>query len=484
MVPRSAPDVTARASLGRLLEESSPIMRLADRFVERGHSLYLVGGAVRDAFVGESRPDPEYDFATDATPDQTRAVVGPIASAVWLQGEAYGTIGAEVEGVRVEITTFRTERYARDSRHPEVAFESDVTTDLSRRDFTINAIAVELPSRRLTDPFAGLQDLSTGVIRTPGDARASLLDDPLRILRAFRFVSQLSHGSDERTAHFQIHVELLDAIAELRDRLVIVSAERVRDELSRLLVGRAPGRGLLLADQVGVVELILPEVSGLKLEQDPVHRHKDVWLHTLAVVENAPPTLEVRLAALLHDIGKPRTRRIGPEGVSFHFHEVVGAEMAARRLAELRYPKRVIDAVTELVRLHHRFHTYRLGWSDSAVRRYARDAGALLERLNQLVRADCTTRNRDKAARLAARMDELEERIHRLAEQEELAGIRPELDGHAVMQHLGIPPGPHVGAALDFLLEVRLEEGLIGRDEALKRLDEWARDRGIRPSGD
>jgi poly(A) polymerase len=354
-----------------------------------------------------------------------------------------------------------------------VSFASDITTDLSRRDFTINAMAVRLPDRLLVDPFGGLDDLAAHAIRTPADPRDSFSDDPLRMLRAFRFASQLD---------FTVAVEVLDAVAELRDLIATVSAERLRDELSRLLLGSSPGEGLRLAEATGLMRHILPELGALKLEQDPVHRHKDVFAHTLAVVERTPPELELRLAARLHDIGKPKTRRIGPEGVSFHHHEIVGADMAAARLAALRYPNEIVHSVTELIRLHHRFHTYRLGWTDSAVRRYVRDAGPRLTALNSLVRADCTTRNRDRARRLAARMEELEARIAELAAREELARIRPELDGHEVMAVLGVLPGPIVGDALRFLLEVRLDEGPIGKPSAVERLLQWARERGIEPS--
>jgi poly(A) polymerase len=479
MAPSLATDQSARTALARLLEEGSPVMEVAERFATAGRELYLVGGAVRDAFSSRSSTTRELDLATDAPPQDTRALLDGIASALWRQGEPFGTIGAEVRGVRMEITTFRTERYAPDSRHPDVAFGTDVKTDLARRDFTINAVAIKLPERALVDPFGGLADLNARVITTPGDPRSSLVDDPLRILRAFRFVAQLAHRVDGKVVRFEIDDGLLEATTELRERLLTVSAERVRDELSKLLVGEAPAQALELADRSGVVELVLPELAALKLQQDPVHRHKDVWLHTLAVVEQTEPDEVLRLAALLHDIGKPKTRRIGPEGVTFHFHEVVGADAAARRLRALRWPNRVVDEVSSLIRLHHRFHTYRLGWTDAAVRRYARDAGPLLHRLNALVRADCTTRNRDRAARLQARMDQLETRIAELAQEEELARIRPELDGHQVMRHLGVPPGPIVGEALEHLLEIRLEEGLIGRDEALKRLDEWAAVKGL-----
>ncbi|HWC15231.1 MAG TPA: CCA tRNA nucleotidyltransferase [Actinomycetota bacterium] len=452
--------------LAQLLDEDSPVLKVAEAFRARDRDLYLVGGSVRDAWL--RRPHEDLDFATGATPDETKEVVNPLASAVWLQGEAFGTVGAEIEGVRMEITTFRTEKYQPSSRHPEVRFASDIETDLSRRDFTINAMAVRLPDKQPVDPFDGVKDLAAKVIRTPLDPTVSFTDDPLRMLRAFRFASQLD---------FEIAPDVVAAIEELREEIKTVSAERIRDELSKLVVGRAPARALDLAEATGLTQHFLPELSTLKLEQDPVHRHKDVFRHTLAVVERTDAQLELRLAALLHDIGKPRMRRIDKDGVSFHHHEVVGAEMAAERLRALRFPNDVVDAVGEIIRLHHRFHTYALGWTDSAVRRYVRDAGPLLPTLNALVRADCTTRNAAKATKLAARMDELEERIRVLAAQEELGRIRPDLDGREVMERLGVSPGPVVGEALAFLLELRLEEGPLGKDEAYRRLDEWARAR-------
>jgi poly(A) polymerase len=426
-----------------------------------------VGGSVRDAWLRRAHDD--LDFATDATPEETKALVRGLAASVWLQGEAFGTIGAEVGGLRMEITTFRTESYEPASRHPDVSFASDIQTDLSRRDFTINAMALRLPEKEAVDPFAGVKDLGAKLIRTPLDPIVSFTDDPLRMLRAFRFASQLD---------FKIDTSTLRAITELRDEIKTVSAERIRDELSKLVTGAAPARALELADESGLTQHFLPELSSLKLEQDPVHRHKDVFHHTLAVVERTDPELEVRLAALLHDIGKPKTRKIDSDGVSFHHHEVVGADMAAERLRALRFKNEIVHSVSEIIRLHHRFHTYRLGWSDSAVRRYVRDSGPLMPRLNALVRADCTTRNAAKAKELAARMDELEERIRELAAREELDRIRPDLDGRQVMDHLAVPPGPVVGEALAFLLELRLEEGPLGADEAFRRLDAWAAERG------
>lgn len=454
--------------LAQLLDEGSPVIGLAETFRAAGHELYLVGGSVRDAWL--KRPHEDLDFATDATPEETKKVVKPVASAVWLQGETFGTVGAEIAGLRMEITTFRTERYQPASRHPEVKFASDIETDLSRRDFTINSMAIRLPERSAVDPFDGVKDLAAKLIRTPLDPIVSFTDDPLRMLRAFRFASQLDLKIDE---------SVLRAIEELRDEIKNVSAERIRDELSKLVTGKAPARALELAEGVGLTQHFLPELSNLKLEQDPVQKHKDVFHHTLAVMEKTAPEVELRLAALLHDIGKPKTRRIDPkEGVSFHHHEVVGADMAAQRLRALRFSNDVVQAVSEVIKLHHRFHTYRLGWSDSAVRRYVRDAGPLLPTLNAMVRADCTTRNQAKAKELARRMDELEERIGELAAKEELDKIRPELDGKQVMDQLGVPPGPLVGEAMAFLLELRLDEGMLGEDEVRARLAHWWEQRG------
>ncbi|MGH2756170.1 MAG: CCA tRNA nucleotidyltransferase [Actinomycetota bacterium] len=456
--------------LADLLAPDSPVVGLAETFRARDHELYLVGGVVRDTFLGRRHETPDLDLSTDATPTEVKEMVEPFATALWLQGIEFGTVGAEVDGVRLEITTFRTERYQPSSRHPEVTFTADVKTDLSRRDFTINAIAVSLPDRAPIDPFGGVADLRARLIRTPIDPEDSFEDDPLRMLRAFRFASQLD---------FKIEAATVDAIERLNGQIRTVSAERIRDELEKLVIGKAPAHALELAEASGLTQHFLPELSSLKLEQDPVHKHKDVFHHTLAVMERTDPVVELRLAALLHDIGKPKTRRIDKDGVSFHHHEIVGADMAAARLRELRFDNHTTDKIAELIRLHHRFHTYRLGWSDSAVRRYVRDAGPLLGTLNDLVRADCTTRNRDKARRLAERMDELESRITELAAREELSNIRPDLDGNEVMAHLGIAPGPAVGEVLDYLLELRLEEGPLGKDEAYRRLDEWARAKGI-----
>lgn len=460
----------ARSALATVLKPNSPVLQLAHDFDKRGRELYLVGGWVRDALLGRAHED--LDFATDADPEETRAIVAPLASNVWLQGIEFGTVGAELDGMNVEITTFRTEKYQPSSRHPNVRFTADVETDLARRDFTINAIAIKLPNLSAIDPFAGRDDLDQKLIRTPIDPKDSFSDDPLRMLRAFRFASQLN---------FRIDDSALQAIAELKSQIKTVSAERIRDEMVSLLLGAAPGRALDLADKTGLLELFLPEVSALKLEQDPVHKHKDVFHHTLAVLERTPREKDLRLGALLHDIGKPRTRRIDKEGVSFHHHEVVGADMAAARLRALRFPNETAVKVSEMIRLHHRFHTYRLGWTDSAVRRYVRDAGGLLGDLNRLVRADCTTRDSAKARRLAARMDELEQRIADLADKEALDRIRPELDGNEVMEILRVGPGPLVGEALAYLLEIRLDEGEIGKDTARERLAAWARSKGLTP---
>ncbi|HVF52181.1 MAG TPA: CCA tRNA nucleotidyltransferase [Actinomycetota bacterium] len=460
------------ASIAELFEPRSPVMKLASSFASRGHELYLVGGPVRDSLI--KRPVEDVDLSTDATPDVILEIVSPVASAVWEQGKEFGTIGAAIEGTRFEITTFRTERYQPASRHPEVSFSDDVVTDLSRRDFTINAMAIRLPGKEAIDPFGGVEDLRARVLRTPVDPKISFSDDPLRMLRAFRFASQLDFG---------IHADTLAAITAMASELATVSNERIRDELSKLIMGLAPARALELATDCGLTQLFLPELPALKLEQDPIQRHKDVFHHTLAVVERTEPDLIVRLAALLHDIGKPKTRRIDETGVTFHHHEVVGADMAAARLRELRFPNDVVHGVSEIIRLHHRFHTYRLGWTDSAVRRYVRDAGSLLEPLNRLVRADCTTRNRAKAARLAERMDDLDARIAELAEQEELDRIRPDLDGAQVMAFLGIPPGPIVGRAAAFLLEERLERGPLDPDDAYASLAAWASENGIEVAG-
>jgi len=452
--------------------EVDPLAReLGERFRAAGHELYLVGGAVRDLFLGRAGQDQELDFATDATPQETVRVLRGWADALYMVGVRFGTVGARKGARRVEITTFREEVYPEDQRKPAVTFARDIRTDLSRRDFTINAMAVRVPEGTFLDPFGGLRDLAAKRLDTPLEPEVSFADDPLRMLRAARFASQLEVTPAPR---------VVEAMRRMKDRIRIVSAERIQEELNKLLLGARPSRGLELIVETGLAEEFLPELPALQLEQDPVHKHKDVLRHTYAVVERCEPDLVLRLAALLHDIGKPRTRQITPEGVQFLHHDVVGARMARERLRALRYPNDVVEDVAKLVEMHLRFHTYRAGWSDSAVRRYVRDAGHLLDRLNQLTRADCTTRNPFKARQLAAAQDELEERIARLAEQENLQALRPPLDGHQVMAHLGIPPGPLVGEALDHLMELRLERGPMTEEEARAALDAWAREKGLR----
>ena len=441
---------------------------LAEPFAAAGRKLYLVGGVVRDALLDRLGPNLDIDLTTDARPGEIKRLVAPAADAVWLQGECFGTIGAQKDGRIFEITTHRAEAYVPESRKPDVAFSDSVETDLSRRDFTINAMALRLPDLELIDPHGGAADLHDRRLRTPLSAEESFSDDPLRMLRAARFLAGFHLLPDPAIAR---------AIEVLRDRLAIVSAERVRIELDKLVTVELPGEGLRFLVNTGLADHFLPELTGLVLEQDPVHRHKDVLEHTFAVVEKVDQTHRiVRLAALFHDIGKPRTRAFGPGGVSFHHHEVVGARMTRDRMRALRYSNEDTAAVTRLVELHLRFHGYRDGdggWTDSAVRRYVRDAGPLLSELNELTRCDCTTRNAAKARGLALRMDELEARIERLEEEEEVRALRPDIDGQRVMEHLGIAPGPIVGKALAFLLESRVDEGPLGEEEALRRLDEW-----------
>jgi poly(A) polymerase len=468
-VTAPAPKGEARGSRIPASAVPAAALDLAEAYGRAGRPLYLVGGWVRDALVG--RPSPDLDFATPATPEESWEILTRWAKGrVWTSGFEFGTVAAEKGEVRVEVTTFRTERYEEGSRNPTVAFATDLDTDLSRRDFTINALAIALPDVALIDPFGGLGDLAQRRIRTPLSPEVAFGDDPLRMLRALRFASTLD---------FVIDDAVLAAIRAMHPRMAIVSRERIRDEFTKLLLGRAPSPALRLATELGLAGEFLPELDQMRLEQDPIHRHKDVFAHTLAVLDNAialeggEPDLVLRLAALLHDIGKPRTRAITAEGVTFHHHEVVGAEMSEARLRELRFPSALIAEVRELVYLHLRVHTYGLGWTDKAVRRYVRDAGPLLGRLNLLVRSDCTTRNPRKAAQLAARIDELEERIGELAAREELMALRPALDGRQVMAHLGIGPGPLVGKALAFLMEIRLDEGEIPEEEAYRRLDAW-----------
>ncbi|MBI2709852.1 MAG: CCA tRNA nucleotidyltransferase [Actinobacteria bacterium] len=460
----------------RLREVLAEVRPLADAFAASGRSLYLVGGIVRDQLLRVPlAPGVDIDLTTDARPPDIKRIVGPVAEAMWAQGERFGTIGCKVGGRAFEITTHRAEAYQPGSRKPDVRFGDDIEVDLSRRDFTVNAMALTLPGAgepQLVDPFDGAADLAARRLRTPLDPEVSFTDDPLRMLRAARFLAGYGLVPDE---------PLVRAVERLATRLEIVSPERIRDELDRLVVVEDPADGLWFLVDTGLAEQFLPELPAMRLEQDPVHHHKDVLAHTIAVVGNVrartddgSPNRVVRLAALLHDVGKPKTRSFqAGKGATFHHHEVVGARMARDRMQALRYPNEVVDQVTRLVFLHLRFHTYRLGWTDSAVRRFVRDADGLLAELIELTRCDCTTRNVRKARMLGRRMDELEERIAELQEREELAAIRPDLDGRQVMEHLGVPPGPVVGRALDHLLELRLEEGPLGEQEALHRLDRW-----------
>jgi len=467
---------------GPVLDEVAP---LASAFAAAGHRLYVVGGTVRDLLLGDASftTADDIDLTTSARPDEIKACLNGVADAVWTQGERFGTIGARIGDRVYEITTFRAESYTDDSRKPHVVYADDVETDLARRDFTVNAMALEVTSTApvLVDPHDGAIDLATKVLRTPLSPEESFSDDPLRMLRAARFITRLDLVPTD---------DLVAAVRDMAPRLAIVSAERIRDEFDKLICAAHPTAGLWFLVETGLADQFLPELPAMRLEHDPIHRHKDVLTHTFAVVENVRPHAEleedrrdfdfriVRLAALFHDIGKPRTRGyLKGKGTTFHHHDVVGAKMTKRRLVEMRYSNDDVEAITELVALHLRFHTYRLGWSDSAVRRYVRDAGDLLAELNVLTRCDCTTRNERKARTLSRRMDELEERISELAEAEEIAAIRPELDGRQVMEHLGVMPGPVIGEALAYLLEIRLEEGLIGTDEALARLDAWYAER-------
>jgi poly(A) polymerase len=451
--------------LAPILEEVRP---LADRFADAGFRLYLVGGIVRDLVLGRTLGPQDIDLTTNARPTDTQRVLNGWADAVWNQGERFGTIGARRGEVTFEITTHRAEAYSPESRKPSVAFADEIEADLSRRDFTVNAMALRLPDPELIDPFGGVADLAASRLRTPLAPEESFADDPLRMLRAARFIAGYGLVPDDA---------LVEAVTSMRSRLEIVSAERIRDELSKLLVVDDPSDGLWFLADTALSDEFLPELRALRLEQDPIHHHKDVLAHTIAVVRNTAPSLVVRLAALFHDVGKPKTRSIGPRGVSFHHHEVVGARMTRDRMRALRYPNDIVDQVSRLVFLHLRFHGYGDDvWTDAAVRRYVRDAGDQLDELNELTRCDCTTRNERRARQLATRMDALERRIAELREREELEAIRPDIDGNRVMELLGVPPGRVVGEALAMLLEARLDEGPLGDEEAERRLlDWWAR---------
>ncbi|HSS68590.1 MAG TPA: CCA tRNA nucleotidyltransferase [Nocardioidaceae bacterium] len=460
----------------RELVRAAPILEsIGRRFADAGHEIALVGGSVRDALMGRLQAG-DLDFGTSARPDDIERILDGWAAARWDMGRDFGTIGARVGDRVLEITTYRSDSYESDSRKPAVAFGDSLEGDLARRDFRVNAMALTLPDLGFVDPFGGLDDLAARVLRTPGAPEASFSDDPLRMMRAARFAAQLD---------FTVSDETIAAMTDMAERLSIVSAERIRDEVARLLLSPRPRVGLQILVDTGLADRVLPELPALRLEGDEHNRHKNVYEHTLTVLEQAialeprlpdgGPDLVTRLAALLHDIGKPRTRRFGDDGsVSFHHHDVVGAKMAAKRLRTLRFSGDEVKAVAHLVELHLRFHGYGSGeWTDSAVRRYVRDAGDQLDRLHVLTRADCTTRNRQKADRLRRAYDDLEARIALLTEQEELAAMRPDLDGQQIMATLGIAPGPAVGEAYRFLLERRIDDGPLGEDRAREELLAW-----------
>jgi poly(A) polymerase len=463
-------------AVAELLRVSPVADDLGRRFAAAGHELHLVGGSVRDALLGQLGDD--LDFCTDAHPDQTLEVVKGWADAIWETGREFGTIGVSKDGLRLEITTFRAEAYDGVTRNPVVEYGDNLLDDLRRRDFTINAMAVSVPGHVFADPFGGLADLAARVIRTPAEPALSFGDDPLRMLRAARFAAKL---------RFTVDTPVIAAITDMAPDLDRITAERIRDEFTKLLSGADPVAGLRLLIDTGLADRFLPEVSGLKLEIDEHAQHKDVYEHTLIVVANAVrlegdtgPDFVLRMAALMHDVGKPATKEVGRDGrVSFHHHEVVGARMTKARMKAMRYPKDVIADVVQLVALHLRFYGYGRGeWTDSAVRRYVTDAGHLLPRLHKLTRSDVTTRNRRKASALAADYDALEERIARLQAAEDLARVRPDLDGNAIMELLGVPPGPIVGAAWRYLKDLRLDRGPLSRDEAEAELLRWAREHG------
>jgi poly(A) polymerase len=469
-------------AVAELMRIAPVVDRLGTLFTTAGHQLFLVGGSVRDALLGRLGHD--LDFTTSARPDEIEALLRKVSRALWTIGKEYGTVGCKVveAGVTwvIEVTTFRSDAYGGDSRKPAVAFGDTLDGDLVRRDFTVNAMAVSLPDKQFVDPYGGLEDLARGVLRTPSKPEISFGDDPLRMMRAARFAAQLM---------FAPAPEVVAAMTAMADRISIISAERVRDELAKILLSDHPRVGLDLLVSTGLADRVLPELPALRLERDEHHRHKDVYEHSLTVLEQAidlevrlpvRPDLILRLAALLHDVGKPATRRFEPGGkVSFHHHDVVGAKLVKARLTELRFSHDEIKAVTALVALHLRFHGYLDGlegagqWRDSAVRRYVRDAGDQLARLHILTRADCTTRNQAMAAKLRAAYNDLERRIEALAAQEELDAIRPDLDGRQIMAILGIPPGPTVGKAYAFLLERRMEDGPLGEDRARQELLGW-----------
>ncbi len=459
------------AELDRLASVLEP---LGEAFAAAGHELALVGGPVRDAMLARAHTD--LDLTTSALPEETERILDRWGDVTWDVGRAFGTIGCRKGPWQVEVTTYRTDAYDADSRKPDVAYGDTLSGDLGRRDFTVNAMAVRLPGRGFEDPYGGIADLAHRVLRTPVSPEQSFSDDPLRMMRAARFASQLG---------FDVAPEVVAAMTAMADRIEIVSAERVRDELVKTICGRWPRRGLLLLVETGLADRVLPELPALARERDEHHRHKDVYEHTLTVLEQSieledrlpgdGPDLVSRLAALMHDVGKPRTRRFLDDGtVTFHHHDVVGAKLTRKRMRALRFSNDETDAVAQLVELHLRFHGYGTGeWTDAAVRRYVRDAGDQLARLHVLTRADCTTRNQRKAARLRRTYDDLEERIARLSEAEELASLRPDLDGNEIMEVLGIGPGREVGLAYRHLLDLRLEEGPKTPAEARAALLTW-----------
>lgn len=475
--------VAAGLVLLREIADTPPVTKLSEAFHSAGHELALVGGPVRDALLGRRVTD--LDFTTSATPEEIEALVSPFAEAVWDVGRQFGTIAARILGEHVEITTYRADAYEADSRKPHVAFGQSLAEDLIRRDFTMNAIALRLPELKLEDVGAGVEDVFDGRIRTPGAPEQSFGDDPLRMLRAARFASQLG---------FEVDAPTQRAMHDMADRLSIVSAERVRDELVKLLCAPDPEAGLRLLVETGLADHVLPELSALRDTQDEHARHKDVYEHSLTVLNQAirleqeraaedttEPDVVLRLAALLHDIGKPATRRFERGSVTFHHHDVVGAKLARKRLKALRFDNTTIDAVSRLIELHLRFFGYSdQAWTDAAVRRYVRDAGEQLHRLHIITRADVTTQNQRKAERLAHAYDDIETRIAQLREQEELDAVRPDLDGEQIMRVLNLPPGPEVGRAYRYLLEVRLEEGPLSEIEATQRLLDWAAANGLR----
>ncbi len=459
--------------INALFEQIPLVAELGEAFAQAGHDLYLVGGSVRDALMGRLGHD--LDFTTDARPDDTEAILRQHTHATWDIGRAFGTIGAQIDDWVVEVTTYRADAYHPDSRKPEIVYGETLEDDLIRRDFTVNAMALHAATRTFSDPYAGLTDIVSGTLRTPFPPERSFSDDPLRMMRAARFTSQLG---------FTVTNEVRAAMTDMASRIEIISAERVRDELSKTLLTDHPREGLDLLVTTRIADYVLPELPALRLERDEHHRHKDVYEHSLTVLDQSidlekrrghDPDLTGRLAALLHDIGKPSTRKFEPGGkVSFHHHDIVGAKMARKRLKALIYPSQVVKEVSKLVELHLRFHGYGdQGWTDSAVRRYVRDAGDQLERLHILTRSDCTTRNRRKAERLEFAYDDLEARIANLTAKEELAAIRPDLDGQQIMAILGIKPGPEVGKAYKFLLNLRLDEGPHTPDEAKNALLAW-----------